>query len=280
MIYQIQSQASDLDFYPAIRAHSGDAQAIYKVVAGAPCYLSLYHPLRYDPARRRYPLLVLIHGGGWQGRRVFADQLHWAGDHLGFLARYYANQGFFCVSMDYRLMREQGQADGYELIDLYEDCMDAQRYIQAHASVWGIDTQDTTLLGESAGGYLAAAMLTLPNEDTGFFTNAILVNAITDLADEHWGNRIARNSAHPLLLGRDMAEKLTLLSPVQNIRPGVCAALLLHGAQDMVVSPHHSQLFYDRMVACGDSAELDVITGADHAFLLVEYMLEKGQSID
>ena len=40
--------------------------------------LSLYEPPHYD-AGGSYPLLVLVHGGGWQSRKVFADQAEWAG---------------------------------------------------------------------------------------------------------------------------------------------------------------------------------------------------------
>ncbi len=51
-------------------------------------------------------------GGGWTSRTVFEDQRAWAGDHLGYLARYYADKGYISVSIDYRLMRENGEADG------------------------------------------------------------------------------------------------------------------------------------------------------------------------
>ena len=53
--------------------------------------LSLYEPPHYD-AGGSYPLLVLVHGGGWQSRKVFADQAELAGDYLGFLARRYAEK--------------------------------------------------------------------------------------------------------------------------------------------------------------------------------------------
>ena len=222
---------------------------------------------------------MFVHGGGWQGRKVFDDQADWAGDYLGFLARRYAQEGYLCVSVDYRLLRGEGQAAGYELIDLYEDCADAVAWLKAHAAELRIDLSRTTVLGESAGGYLAAALVTLPLGDTAFFRSAVLVNAITDLSDPRWGRYLAKNSAHPLLKGLSMEEKIALLSPVRHITRETCPTLLLHGTQDSVVYPFHSAEFHDLMAECGAQAELDLIEDTNHAFLLVEYMKERQSSL-
>ena len=47
------------------------------------------------------------------------------------------------------------------LFDLYTDCQDALNYIADHAEKYGADLNDVTILGESAGGHLAACASTL-----------------------------------------------------------------------------------------------------------------------
>ena len=272
MIRHFDLPDAETDFSRYIARHSGDKNVVYKEVNGQKL-LSLFEPPEYG-AERLYPLLVLVHGGGWQGRKIFHDQPDWAGDYLGFLARRYAEKGWLCACIDYRLMRENGQAAGYELIDLYEDCADAVAWLKGHAAALGADLTRTAVLGESAGGCLATALVTLPMGDPSFFKSAVLVNAITDLSDPRWGAHIAERSAHPLLKGKSTAEKIALLSPVQHISAQTCPTLLLHGEQDNVVFPFHSVKFHDLLSACGVKTELDFIADTSHAFLLVEYMQE------
>ena len=274
MIRHLDLPAAAMDFSRYIARHSGDRNVVYKEINGQKLLLSLFEPPEYG-AERLYPLLVLVHGGGWQGRKIFPDQPDWAGDYLGFLARRYAEKGWLCACINYRLMRENGQAAGYELIDLYEDCADAVAWLKGHAAALGADLTRTAVLGESAGGYLAAALVTLPTGDPSFFKSAVLVNAITDLSDPRWRARIAERSAHPLLKGKSTAEKIALLSPVQHISAQTCPTLLLHGEQDNVVFPFHSVKFHDLLNACGVKTELDFIVDTSHAFLLAEYMQER-----
>lgn len=278
MIHTCQLPGKEIDFAPDIARHSGDRTVVYKEVNGQKLLLSLYEPPRYGQ-QDSYPLWVFVHGGGWQGRKVFGDQADWAGDYLGFLARRYAQEGYLCASVDYRLLREEGRAAGYELIDLCQDCADAVAWLKAHAGELRIDLSRTRVLGESAGGYLAAALITLPLCDRAFFRSAVLVNAITDLSDPRWGRYLAPDSAHPLLKGLSAEEKIALLSPVRHIARETCPTLLLHGAQDSVVYPFHSAEFHDLMTECGAQAELDYIEDTNHAFLLAEYMRERRSSL-
>lgn len=274
MIRHFPLYAKEMDFSHEIARHSGDRSIVYKEINGQKLLLSLFEPPEYG-ATEKYPLLALVHGGGWQGRKIFPDQLDWAGDYLGFLARRYAEKGWLCACIDYRLMRENGQAAEYELIDLYADCTDAVIWLKRHAAELRLDLSRTAVLGESAGGYLAAALVTLPMGDPEFFKSAVLVNAITDLSDPRWGQRIAARSAHPLLREKSEAEKIALMSPTVHITAQTCPTLLLHGERDGVVFPFHSLKFYDLLNACGVKTELDFIADTSHAFLLAEYMQER-----
>lgn len=275
MVRYVHLAEQSYSFEAEMRRHSGDENRVYKTVADEELLLSLYYPPNYDRAQR-YPLIVFVHGGGWQTRRIFDDQTEWSGDYLGFLARRYADKGYLCASIDYRLMRAKGQTGGWQLIDLCRDCADAVGYLKAHADEIGIDTENTAVLGESAGGYLAAAMTTLPLFDTAFFKTAILVNPITDLADPRWGAYVDSESTDELLLGLSLAERQRYLSPCTHITGATCPALLLHGACDSVVLPFHALKYHDLMTACSQTARLELIEKTNHAFLLAEYMRDLG----
>lgn len=262
-------------FEKEMAQHSADESRVYKTVDGQDLLLGLYYPPAYNPAQR-YPLMVFVHGGGWQTRKIFEDQPAWSGDYLGFLARRYAQRGYLCAAIDYRLMQGKNREAGYALSQLCRDCADAVAYLKARSDELGIDIERTAVLGESAGGYLAAAMTTLPLFDTDFFKTAILVNPITDLSDPRWGAYVWTNEEDELLRGLSLVECKAYLSPVEHLSEKTCPALLLHGACDSVVFPFHSLKYHDLLAARGQATRLDLIEGTNHAFLLAEYMRESG----
>lgn len=264
-----------IDFSTYVERHSGDKTIAYKMVDGQPVSLSLFYPQGFDKKQKR-TLFLLIHGGGWQSHMIFPEQIEWAGDYLGFLARYYADMGYIAVSIDYRLMRNDGQEPNHQIIDLYDDCMDAIDFLQTNADMLGLNCNRAVILGESAGGYLAAALATLPYRQKNIFSAAILVNAITDFSDDKWFKRLPVQTDHPLLCNRTMEERSELLSPVSHISEETCPVLLIHGDADSIVYPWQSKMFYDKMIQHKNTAELHWLKNTDHAFLLAEYMMKKG----
>lgn len=248
-------EALPLPLASCFRHHSGDETVCFKRIRGVSISLSLFFPPAYSGGEGRFPLLVLIHGGGWKSRKIFPDQPAWAGDYLGYLARYYAGQGFVAASLDYRLL--SGEAS--RLLDLCGDCMDALRFLREKAERYRLDLGRAFLLGESAGGYLAAATLTLPPRRLPFpFRGAVLANPITDLSDPQW-----RQSAFP--------DRPEALSPLHHPLTGLCPLLLLHGTADRTVSPVHSEKFFQKAAQSGTAAALHLFEGERHAFLLPEY---------
>lgn len=259
ILHDLPDQIMNLD--PYIKNHSGDVTETYKTVGDETLNISYYLPENRREGEKS-PLVVLIHGGGWGSRKIFDDQSGvWQGDYLGFLARYLACNGFAAVSVDYRLLRDKGQSECYGLPNLIGDCYDAVSRITASADKYGLDLDRAAVLGESAGGYLAAAFPTFTDKNPAIrFKAAVIVNGITDLTDMKWG------SFAPV--GAD----LKALSPLFGASDVSGDILLLHGAEDSVVDLRHSTDFYG---AVGEnsahSAELHLIKGTNHAFLLAEY---------
>lgn len=269
MIHYYKLEEKKIDLCYAISHHSADETVRYKTVSDEPIYLGYYLPADFDK-KNKYPLFVFVHGGGWGSHKIFDDQLNWQGDYLGYLARYYADKGFVCVSVDYRLARDMGQTACYELIDCYEDCCDAMDYVLEHADEYGIDTEEMYLLGESAGGHLAGALATFHYDRQYHFKKVFLINPITHFYDE-WKARVPVNSRHPRLADLSFEERAEFLSPLCQIHEGVCEAVLIHGLSDNVVNPEHSQRFYNRMREISRACQLHLIEKTGHAFLLAEY---------
>lgn len=263
-----ESARIDLGMY--IARHSADQLVVYKYVNQVPLYLAFFFPPAYNPSKK-YPAFVFIHGGAWESRKIFEDQNCWQGDYLGFLARYYSEKGFLSICIDYRLVRNNGQTSGYGLIDSCEDCCDAMNYVQTNAGTYGIDTDRIYLLGESAGGHLAACVSTLHYKKEYVFKTVFLINSITDMNDPHWNSYVPKQSNHILLAPLSFSERTVLLSPLYQIDEHTSPTVLIHGNHDTCVDKKHSEAFYRRMCAESRSCDLHLLADTDHAFLLAEF---------
>lgn len=262
-----------IDLTEAMKGHSADECIAYKTVKGEPIYLGYYFPKDYDRTKR-YSTFIFIHGGGWASHKIYEEQLHWQGDHLGYLARYYADKGFVCVSIDYRLAIEDRQTEHFQIIDCYEDCCDAMDYVLSHAGEYGVDAEKMYLLGESAGGHLAGALATFHYDRRYCFNKVFLINAITDVLHTTWKKAVPRNSQHKALRQLSLEECAKFLSPLYQVDEYIGDVILIHGETDTCVLPEHSKKFYERMLALSKNCDLHWIERTNHAFLLAEYTEE------
>ena len=98
----------------------------------------------YSPkARANAPVLVAMHGGGWRGgSRSFYK--HWG----PFLAR----NGYALFAIEYRLRKP-----GMYPAAIY-DVKAAIQFVRAKAAAFDVDPTRIGLIGDSAGGYLAAML--------------------------------------------------------------------------------------------------------------------------
>ena len=116
----------------------------------APTYLGVVQPLLLDvwtpPAGSGpRPLVVLVHGGGFQGGT--RDQ--WDGGAMDF-----ATRGYVVASISYRL-RPASQPLLPKAADAIDDGMESIRWLKANAATYGIDTTRIAMMGTSAGGVVA-----------------------------------------------------------------------------------------------------------------------------
>jgi len=101
--------------------------------------MDLYYPNNHK--KDKYPLIIIIHGGGW----THMDKRDW---HLypGFFG---LEEGFVVVSMNYRL------APKNKYLEIVSDIFAGYKYILDHAEELKIDTNKIVVMGPSAGGNLS-----------------------------------------------------------------------------------------------------------------------------
>jgi acetyl esterase/lipase len=142
----VASIASFLDRYfcPPIPSKQAFTVSIPTTLRKQPAQINLlfYTPQRYD-RRRKYPLVINFHGGGYTIGRA-ADDARWAAYVTDQLKAVF-------VSVEY------GLAPEYPYPTAIGDGVDAIRWLWSHAADYGLDSKHTVTTGFSAGGTLSLA---------------------------------------------------------------------------------------------------------------------------
>lgn len=145
----------------------------------------------YRPAGSagQLPVVVNFHGGGWvQGN---PEQSDWA------MSRIVSRVDAVVVSVAYRLAPE------HPFPAAVNDCWAATRWVHGHADELGIDPGRIVVMGDSAGGNLAAVVALLARDaGTPALRAQVLVYPGTEMYDK-WPSEI-RNAEAPVLTSRNM----------------------------------------------------------------------------
>lgn len=195
----------------------------YAVAFGyRPLQLDLWVPDTATPAS----LVVYIHGGGWRfgDRRYPPEALR-------------PNQLFDAMlesvlavaTVDYRHALEA------RFPAQLHDVKPGARYLRTYANELGIDVSRIGVMGESAGGHLAA-----------------LVGLTADRAD---------------LDGNLDEQSMADASPITHVTSSAPPFLLVHGAADWLVPYEQSEALAAALRSAGARADLVPVDGAEHIFL-------------
>ena len=237
--------------------------------------LKIYYKIPSTRKKKyKFPAIIWIHGGGWTAGNANIFFEH---------AVYFANRGAVGISIEYRLI---GKNKSNSIIDEIIDCKSAIRFIKLHAKELNIDTTKIVVAGDSAGGYLAASMITLDafndvadNLSISAVPNAvILYNPCVDMGVfPHIKNLFAQ----PIKLAPSVSDTIFFLqknhdlvkqlSPLYNIQKNNTHALLLHGLNDKVIYPEQSEQFTNKMNEVGNIARLILLPDTRHAFVVPHY---------
>jgi acetyl esterase/lipase len=107
--------------------------------------LDLYLPKNYQTATQPFPLIIVIHGGGWiGGSKDSAKFVEWS--------RFFAENGYAVASINYRLRPK------FLLPTQIIDSKSAVRWLRANAKKYNLDAEHFGAIGSSAGGHLVSSL--------------------------------------------------------------------------------------------------------------------------
>ncbi|MDP9048315.1 MAG: alpha/beta hydrolase [Bacteroidota bacterium] len=212
-----------------------------------------YYPSQIAGAK---PCIVVVHGGSWS-----------SGDskQLPELNSYLAARGYNVAAINYRM------APKYQNPAPVEDIKAAMSYLRKHATELHIDTNNFVLLGRSAGAQIALlTAYTLPEHT---FKGVIDFYGPADMV---WGYSVPSN---PLIMNSrkvmedylggtygQVPEKYSASSPIEFVNAKTIPTLIIHGENDVLVSPHHSNRLNAKLTQFGVKHFLLKLPWATHGF--------------
>jgi acetyl esterase/lipase len=219
------------------------------------------------------PVLVAVHGGGWQiGNRKF--YIHWGS--------YLARRGIAVFAIEYRLTKPGAKA----YPDAVRDVRGAVGFIRENAGRYGLDPERIGLIGDSAGAHLSALVALAGNEPpfapgagnaAGRIAARVVVGfyGVYDTAAQWQHDLTVRprdNIAEKFLGAALYADRRVYFesSPISyaTADKNTTRFLLLHGTEDDVVDGRtQSQAFALALKQAGFFVRAVVIPGAGHFFL-------------
>lgn len=236
------------------RQYSVERDINYCSPGGEPQGLDLYK--LSGKGTIKYPVVVYMHGGGWsEGDKSSGEVL----EYLPLLTK----AGYSVASINYRLLPE------HKFPRAVEDAKCAVRFLRANAGSYDIDADNIAVIGESAGGYLAA-LLGATGDNPTFKTDEYKnqsdrVQAVVDIfgpsdftASQADSSRIS--TALQFLGSTSPAQA----SPITYISYDDAPFLIIHGDQDKTVPLNQSRILHDGLQRAGVGSELIVIKNAGH----------------
>ncbi len=242
------------NFCSATATAPRSAGLINDIEYARPDGISLRMDAYVQPGSRSVPAVILVHGGGW----VAGDRRR----EVQPLFKPLEDAGFSWFSISYRLASDVTQF-GVAI----DDVSSAISYVRTHAAEFNVDPDRIALVGESAGGQLAA-MAALRGGAGTPVRAVVALYTPTDLA------ALLKNSQYIPAQIRDgvrgtpwepfILAALTKLSPIDNVRRDMPPFLFIHGTADQLVPLSQSVEMCDRMREVGASCEVYRVDGAGH----------------
>ena len=254
------------------------------IVFAEPDGVELLGDLYLPQGLREAPVLVGVHGGGWQvGDRKFYR--HWGS--------YLAKHGYAVFAIDYRLMKPGVKT----WPGVVYDCRAAVQFVRANAAELGVDPNRIGMIGDSAGAHLAA-LVALAGEEALFSSEyrndpcasaSVAVKVVVgfygvyDMLAQWEHDQITRprdSVTEKLLGGPPMVSRKTFFeaSPLSyaTVDNNSTRFLLIYGREDDIVEPAtQSEKFLTALKQAGFFARTIIVPGAGH-FWSVDPVEEPG----
>ncbi|MFN8017830.1 MAG: alpha/beta hydrolase [Acidimicrobiales bacterium] len=222
---------------------------------------------RWDlPNDAKAPVLVNVHGGAW----VIGNKQQQAMPLMAHLAE----QGWVCVSINYRLSPRATWPD--HIVDVKR----ALAWVKEHIAGYGGDPSFVAISGGSAGGHLSSLAALTPNEPAfqpGFEdADTSVAAAVPFYGVYDWTNRDGTGrSDMEEMLGRIVLKTTMAESPevweqastMSWVGPDAPPMMLVHGTNDSLVPVEQARSFASMLREASHAPVVYVeLPGAQHAF--------------
>ncbi|MFY7899395.1 MAG: alpha/beta hydrolase [Chitinophagaceae bacterium] len=224
------------------------------------------------PIKKKTPkcaAIIWIHGGAWVSGKAstfFAN------------ATYCNLNNAMGFSIEYRLLNK----GNYSITNCIDDCVNAIQAIKAKHQQFNIDTNKIVLVGESAGGHLAA-MIALQKKQN--IKALVLYNPVLNC---YTGTFIKYIHA-PLLVNKQpldttklllqLKERAIALSPLYQVTHSLPPTLIVQGLNDIITPPEYAVSFKNILLKKQTSCKLELLPNTNHAFAIPHYKASEAQVI-
>lgn len=206
------------------------------------------------PGEGPFPVVILIHGGGWGGGDKRQD--------FSAISKPLTDAGFVWFTINYRL------APQHRWPACFQDVQSAIRWVRAHAAEHKGDPRRIALLGYSAGGHLAALAAIRADDSTRVQAVVGLAPAVDLVTDAKRRGEVSvamRNLLDlPQTLDETALRKIGEISPAEELRPGLPPFLLLQGSADQSVPPPQTLAFSVKLREMRVPCEFVTLENAPH----------------
>jgi acetyl esterase/lipase len=229
----------------------------------------LYLPAEFEPGKK-YPGIVIIHGGGWSGGDKDSPRER-------NIAATLVPRGYVCMSVNYLLASRETAAFPQNI----QDCKRAVRWLRKNADRLQLDTAHIGAIGGSAGGHLTA-LLALSGPEAGIdppedAEHSCRVQAAVPLyphCASSWEAGVGEKHVtytRLWMFATPQTEAPALWdsgSPIKQLSKDDPPLLIIHGTADTTTPLDQSTRLHEAATKAGVQSDLIVIEGAPHSFHL------------
>lgn len=211
---------------------------------------ALYGDLYLPESEQLRPVVLMVHGGGWEGRS--RGDMNWIAEEL-------ASHGFAVFNIDYRFAPE------HIFPTQLHDLQIARTWLNRHAEQYRLDVSQVSGFGFSSGAHLIALMalaassnhaeaLNQPYGGPETALSAVVVGGTpADLTTFGSGKLIRQ------FLGgtkQDIPDTYRAASPITYVTDNAPPFFLFHGNMDSLVPFQQSRKLHETLLANGVKSEL------------------------
>jgi len=214
----------------------------------------------FKPAKPNKAAVVFMVSGGWISDHSMLESFGPG------IEKVFVDAGFTVFGVVH------GAQPRFKVGEIVEQVRTAVRFVHAHASDYGIDTNRVGVSGISSGGHLSLMIAGSPDSPV----NAVAAIAPpTDLAN--WGKTgfvLTENPQFAVFLPAlgidskatkaDIEALVKKLSPITLVNAKYPPTLIIHGDDDKVVPLQQAQVMDQALAKAGVEHKLEVIPGGGH----------------